>query len=129
MSEVRSHLARKGVNDEDADLILKWLEEKRYVSETRLAEREVELARGPRKIGREKVVAKLLARGVDETIAGDVVLSYDDADETNNALSLIGSTPRIQNDPEKAARFLVARGFSEEAVRAAIERTFPEFEF
>ena len=61
-SELRTHLESKGVLQEDADRVVAMMLARRFVSDERVVEREIELAKGPRKVGRDKVKAKLLEK-------------------------------------------------------------------
>ena len=127
-AELRSHLGSKGVSEDDAERVIGLVVARKFVSDKRLAEREIELARGPKMAGREKTRARLLARGADESLVEEAARSYTDAEETENALRLVSKKYKTSDDPAKAARFLLGRGFGEETVRAVLERFFPGLE-
>ena len=101
-SELRMHLESKGVLQEDADRVVAMMLARRFVSDERVVEREIELAKGPRKIGREKLAARLESKG----LSVDACSEYSLQEETENAIALIRS--RGLTDRQKAGRVLVS---------------------
>lgn len=120
-AELRAHLARKGVASEAVETAVAWAMAKGYVDDERVREREIELAKHDRKVGRAKVVARLERRGVN---TGEANTGYGDEEEVATALRLIESRPDMRWD--KAARLLGSRGFSEETIRAVLEQVYPD---
>ena len=128
-AELRAHLTGKGVSEAEVNRVVAAMLARRFVSDERVAEREVELAKGARKVGKEKAKARLLHRGTPEEVVEKAVAGYEQSEEADNALSLLRTKFKPTDDPARAARFLLARGFGEETVRAALEQTFPGIEF
>lgn len=126
-AELRAHLESKVESLAEVERVVRLMAEKKFVSDVRLVEREVELAKGVRKLGKERTRMRLLQRGADEGVVREVDGQYSEAEETANAITLIQT--RGKGDPQRAARILASRGFSEDAARAALEKTFPEIDW
>lgn len=121
-SELKTHLESKGFRKEDIDRVVAMMLTKRFVSDERVVEREIELAKGPRKIGREKLAARLESKG----LSVDASSAYTLQEETENAIAVIRS--RSLTDRQKAGRVLVSRGYSEEALIIALDKEFGDWE-
>lgn len=128
-AELRKHLVARDFPPTEIEAAVAWAVQKRYVSDSRLAEREVETAKGPRAIGRDKARAKLEKRGASEESVEQAMAHYSEAEELQVALRLAQSKFTSENKPEKIARFLLGRGFGEEAVRATIATFRPDLEW
>ncbi|MBS1713557.1 MAG: RecX family transcriptional regulator [Armatimonadetes bacterium] len=126
-AELRSFLAKKGVEEAELERIVAYCKSKKFVMDERLADREAELAKSQRFDGRLKVAAKLERRGVDEAVLDRAMTAYSEADESEAAKAWL-RTKRF-SDPRKAARSLTSKGFGEEATRAALAEAFPDTEF
>ncbi|MCW5937269.1 MAG: RecX family transcriptional regulator [Fimbriimonadaceae bacterium] len=127
-NEVRLHLELKGVDPDLADEISSRLTKEGFVDDSRVAERETELAKGPRRIGRGLLSARLERRGVGEDVIDQTSREYSEKEECENALAALRAKFKEGADMGKAARFLAGRGFSEEAVRSALEAFFPDWD-
>ena len=123
--ELSRYLVSHGVEDEDAAVVLARLTELGYVSDGRIASETVRAAQAGRPVGKEKVKAKLLRRGIDENVVDQAVVSLDHAGEVERAMVLAAKLGTAAG-PAKTARYLAARGFDEEAVRDVVERLFPD---
>ncbi len=124
-AELRRHLARKGVADDTAESVVADLKFQRYLDDSRLAERETELAQTLRLEGRLKAQARLERRGAEDAAVESALTQYTEADERGLAEGLLRKRFSSDDDPAKAARYLVAKGFGEEAVRGALDAVFP----
>lgn len=120
-SELRAHLEMKGHEPQVVEVVVDWSRSKGYISDTRVTDRETELA-VTRRIGREKLTAKLTKRGLDTESAE----GYSAERERAIAVRLL-EEKKIES-AAKAARYLSNRGFSEETVREVIARRFPDLE-
>ncbi|MBS1709069.1 MAG: regulatory protein RecX [Armatimonadetes bacterium] len=123
--ELRRWLGARGVEPADIDAVLGRLVELGYVSDARVAEEAVQAAQGEKPVGKERVRAKLLRRGLDESLVESAVGEMEHASEVEKALTVaarLGSGTGMA----KTARYLAARGFDEETVRDTLERLFPD---
>ena len=127
-AELRAHLALKGVTPGNIDRVTVYCLEKGYVSDERVAARAVELARDRVQTGRIKVGEALLRRGIESETVEDILASYTDDEELETALAFLKRKLSPTDSPQKAARMLTTKGFSEETVRSALERHFPDLE-
>ena len=128
-AELRLHLIAKGIRKEEIDQVVGSMTALSYVSDARVAEREIDLAKTERKIGKEKVKARLISRGTDEAAVEQAVAAYDQETEIANAMAFLSAKKYVPSDAAKAARALVARGFSEETCSSALSRYFPEIDW
>lgn len=127
-SELRSHLVAKGVTPGNVDRVTEYCLQKGYVDDVRVAERAVELARTRVQVGRMKVGEALTRRGVAEDTVQRVLSLYSDTQELETAAAVLKRKLGPEDKPDKAARMLATKGFSEETVWAALEKAFPGFE-
>ncbi len=124
VDELRAYLASKGRSSAEIDLTLAICLERGFVNDQRVADRETDLARNVKRAGREKLKQRLVSRGLldDEAEPGGYTLDQ----ETENAIALLEK--KQVNDVAHAIRALSSRGYSEEAVRAALAKRFPEWD-
>ncbi|MGC4121699.1 MAG: regulatory protein RecX [Myxococcales bacterium] len=125
--ELRRKLEAKGFSAEEIDQAMARLKELRYLDDEALAESRAEsLVQSERK-GPRLAVRKLEAAGIEEEKAEAAVESAKGgASERELALKALEKrrppvgpdTPR--DERFKAARWLAARGFSEETIRAVL---------
>lgn len=123
-AELRAALVQAGACAEDADWACDWLAGQGIVDDGRVAGREVELAVRAKGWGRAKVEARLEARGAEPSASGEALALLDEGTEAALAVQALRKRPG-ERSPAAAARFLASRGFSEEAVRAALDATCP----
>lgn len=117
-SELLARLGGRGITAEIAATVVEQLRERGLVNDGRLIERIIEQNHRPGS-GRLKVKAKLISRGIDETVADQALAAIDDATEVRHALdSLVGKA--FIEDPGKAYRQLANRGYEEEIVERAL---------
>lgn len=125
VDELVRHLVMRGIELEDAQAVVTRLVELGYVADERVAGEAVDAVRAGKPVGREKVRAKLLSRGIDESLVEQAVGGLDHSSEVERALALATKLGTAAG-PAKTARYLAARGFDEEAVRDVLERLYPD---
>jgi SOS response regulatory protein OraA/RecX len=67
-------------------------------------------------------------RGIDGDAVVEALKSYTDIEERATALTFLTRKLSPSDPPQKAARMLAAKGFSEETVRCVLEGLFPGLE-
>lgn len=130
-AEIESRLKSGGFPDEIVVQCLARLESWGYLDDQRVAKREVEHLAPAKGIGKNRVRARILSRGVDEDLAEQALQPLNDQEETQKALALLQKKYPPEATPTeqaKAGRFLLQRGFEEETVRQALARHFPAYE-
>ncbi|MGE0001991.1 MAG: regulatory protein RecX [Fimbriimonadaceae bacterium] len=125
---LQARLEEAGHAQKDAQAAVDWLQRQRYLDDHGVAHRETEKAVTRRGWGRLRIEARLedLEVSADATEAALECLD----EETEKSLAAIALSKRFKGKIEvpKAARFLAGRGFSEEAVRAALDAASPDWE-
>ncbi|MCG9894508.1 MAG: recombination regulator RecX [Fimbriimonadaceae bacterium] len=114
--EVREALERAGHPPEEIAAALARLSERGYLNDARLAESEAERLRG-KGWGPLRVAAEMQKRGLPP-----VEFQGDEAEDARLALEEAG---RISQGPARAARWLLSRGFNQEAVERVVSELFP----
>jgi regulatory protein len=127
-AELRTRLQKRGYPEAEITSALRDLAQGRWLDDQRVLEREIEQSIAHPGIGREKTRATLLKRGLDEEIVENSLIAWSEEDETAKAAAFLEARLKPEDAPARAARMLVSRGFSEEAVRSALERRFPDWE-
>lgn len=127
-AELRSHLVLKGVTPANVDRVAEYCLLKGYVDDARVAERAVELARTRVQVGKIKVGEALARRGVAEETILAALSTYSEEQELDSATAVLKRKLSPGDKPDKAARTLAAKGFSEDTVWAALEKCFPDLE-
>lgn len=115
--EIAELLRRKDVDQDSVQATLAKLTTLGYLNDDALAERTVERLRGDG-VGNARIVQSLAKRGL--TLPEDSMTS--DNDESTRALTLLRRKFPDGTDRGRAGRFLVAKGFEEEAVIEAVDQ-------
>jgi regulatory protein len=121
--EVYHKLLTKGFSEEDASEAVSLLVGQDVVSDTRFAEvyTRVRVDRG---FGPVKIRAELREKGVDRDLADNAIKTYDEEwlNLAENArIKRFGEgIPKEAKDQAKQMRFLQARGFMHDHIRAAL---------
>ena len=129
--ELGRKLARYAEEGDDVNALLDWLEKNKWLSEERFSESLIH-RRAPR-YGNSRIVAELQSHG----IAGDALqelkagLAEDEVARCCDVWhrKFRGKVAEDAEERAKQMRFLIARGFSQKAVRAAMKGVDPEEEF
>jgi SOS response regulatory protein OraA/RecX len=122
-AELRKALAGKHDADE-VDAAIAWLSARKLLSESRAVEATVRpRSSGKRAEGDQKLRERLERRGVaSEAVEAALADAPSEADRMHDALAAKFRPEDGQR--AKAGRFLLSRGFEEEAVESALDRFF-----
>ncbi len=109
---------------EDVEVALAWLTARKLLSEDRAAEATVRpRAQGRRAEGDQKLRQRLEARGATEEAIEKAIA--ETPDQTQRMHDALAAKFRPEDGQRaKAGRFLLARGFEEDAVESALNRFF-----
>lgn len=118
-AQVEQFLLRKGAAPAQTQQTIGRLSDLRYLNDGAYAERWIETCLARRPMGRERLEAELLFKGVPEAVAGRVIrTALRDLDEdtlARRALAVIRRAGR-QLTPAQSVRLLRQRGFEEETI-------------
>lgn len=123
-SEIEARLEAKSCSPETRAAVLDFLRANRLLDDSRVAEELLRQRTGKRSVGREKLRATLLAKGVPEGIVDEAIGSRDDEEELEAMAQALAGRKWTENGRARAARFLLSRGFPEELLESALERHF-----
>ncbi|MBH0189835.1 MAG: regulatory protein RecX [Nitrospira sp.] len=119
VAQVEQFLHRKGAAQAQIQQTISRLSDLRYLNDGAYAERWIESCLARRPMGRERLEAELLLKGVPEAVAGRAIRAVlRDLDEdalAHRALAGIRRTGR-QLTPAQLVRLLRQRGFEEETI-------------
>ena len=120
--ELKRKLARYAEEGDDVDALLDFLEKNNWLSQERFAESLIHRKAG--RYGNSRVVAELQSHGVNGEALAELKSGLAES-ETARALEVwqrkFGSVAQDAAERSKQMRFLIARGFSGSAVRAALK--------
>ncbi|MFS2018692.1 recombination regulator RecX [Massilia sp. CT11-108] len=120
--ELARKLSRYAEEGDDVEALLDFLEKNNWLSQERFAESLVHRRAG--RYGNARVLAELQQHGVNGE-AFDELKSELKESETARARDVwrrkFGRVPRDAEERSKQMRFLMQRGFSQSAVRAALK--------
>ena len=121
--QVERFLTRKGASSTQTKQVIKRLSALRYLDDRAYATRWIESAIARRPIGREGLKSELLARGLSEALADEVIgEALQDVDEDTLARRAVRmqrrNRPRLSQ--RQTASFLRQRGFAEETIERII---------
>jgi SOS response regulatory protein OraA/RecX len=119
-SEVRAALHRYDLDV--VERVVEYLRRHRLLDDARTTENAVETNVGRRAVGDALLVDRLVARGADESLVAEVLQEAEP--EAARIDAILRAKYQPTDDPAKAGRFLYGRGFSEEAIGAALEAYF-----
>ena len=120
--ELGRKLAKYAEEGDDVDALLDFLEKNNWLSQERFAESLVHRRAG--RYGNARVLAELQQHGVEGDDLAELKSTLKDT-ETARAKEVwrrkFGTPPQDAEQRSKQMRFLMARGFSSSAVRAALK--------
>jgi regulatory protein len=120
--DLRRKLARYATGDEDVDEVLNFLEQNNWLSQERFTESLVH--RRAARFGDRRIVAELQSHGVEGEALHDLKANLKET-EAARAREIwqrrFGTVAADAQERSKQMRFLLQRGFSQQAVRAAIQ--------
>ncbi len=126
--ELREKLLAAGFSDGDVEEVVNFLRGRKLLNDDNTTQSLIDRRSGKRAVGTEKLRAELEKRGASEDIAEQLLAV---ASESERALDALRGKFKLGADRAKAGRFLVGRGFAEEAIETALgefcgDETFPE---
>ena len=128
--ELKRKLARHAEEGDDIDALLDFLEKNNWLSQERFAESLIHRKAG--RYGNSRVVAELQSHGVNGEALAELKSDLAES-ETARAVEVwrrkFGKVAEDAAERSKQMRFLMARGFSSSAVRAALKGAPDEDDF
>lgn len=128
--ELRRKLARHAEEGDDIEALLDFLEKNNWLSQERFAESLIH--RKAARYGNSRVVAELQSHGVNGEALAELKSDLAES-ETARAVEVwrrkFGTVAQDAAERSKQMRFLMARGFSSSAVRAALKGAPEDDEF
>lgn len=121
--QVERFLTRKGASSTQTKQVIKRLSALRYLDDRAYATRWIESAITRRPIGPEGLKSELLARGLSEALADEVIgdaLQVVDEDTLARRAVRMQRRNRPRLSPRQTASFLRQRGFAEETIERII---------
>jgi len=122
-AQVEHFLRARGASPAQVKHTIGRLSDLRYLNDRAYAERWIEACLARRPMGRERLEAELLAKGVPETVAGQAIrAALRDLDEEALARRVLLHVRRTgrQLTPVQSMRLLRQRGFEEETIERMI---------
>jgi regulatory protein len=125
-AEIRERLARRSIDAEAAERVIRHLKAKNFLCEERVVEQTLRISGERRKEGKLKLLYRLEQRGVDPQLKKEAESELDPEAELAKALVLLDKKYSPSDKVEKGALHLARKGFEEETVREACERFFDQ---
>ena len=128
--ELRRKLARYAEEGDDVDAVLDFLEKNNWLSQERFSESLIH--RRSARFGNSRIVAELQSHGIAGEALKELKTGLTDSEEARACeiwQRKFGTVAQDAAERSKQMRFLLQRGFSHRAVRAAIAGANPEEEF
>ena len=125
--ELRRKLSKHAQEDEDVDALLDFLEKNNWLSQQRFSESLIH--RRSARYGNSRIVAELQSHGVNGEALQEFKGSLTDSEVTRACevwQRKFGAVALDADGRGKQMRFLMQRGFSHSAVRAAMRGTCPD---
>lgn len=128
--EMRDKLKRAGAGGDDIERVLEFLREYRFVDDGDFAKRYARDLKNLRKLGKRRVRAELIKKGIAAELADDAVSELDW--ETEDVL-----TPLVrkklagdfeQKSRDRCMRYFITRGYGFDEIKRAIENVKAEEE-
>ena len=120
--ELKRKLARHAEEGDDVEALLDFLEKNNWLSQERFAESLIH--RKASRYGNSRVVAELQSHGVNGEALAELKSELAES-ETARAVEVwrrkFGTVAQDAHERAKQMRFLMARGFSQRAVREALK--------
>lgn len=125
--ELARKLARYADEGDDVDALLDFLEKNKWLSEERFSESLVH--RKASRYGNSRILAELQQHGIQGDALQEVKAGLNDT-ESARACEVwqrkFGKVAEDANERSKQMRFLMQRGFSQRAIRAAMQGRDPD---
>lgn len=127
-AEITAHLTKKQFEPKVIEQTIHWLTRYKLINEEQLASRETQLTRASSTTGKHKLQEKLAKRGVPPEIIASQISEITESQELEKANLLLIKKFKSQDNPSKAGRFLIGKGFDEEIVKQALSQFFEDSE-
>ena len=127
--ELGRKLARHAQEDDDVDALLDFLEKNNWLSQERFAESLIH--RRAARFGNSRIVAELQSHGVNGEALQELKSGLSTSERERAHQVWQRKFGEVATDPAarlKQVRFLMQRGFSQNAVRAAIKGDIDGFD-
>lgn len=128
--ELKRKLARHAEEGDDIDALLDFLEKNNWLSQERFAESLIHRKAG--RYGNSRVVAELQSHGINGEALAELKPGLAES-EIARAIEVwqrkFGTVAQDAAERNKQMRFMLARGFSSSAVRAALKGAPEDDEF
>ena len=125
--ELRRKLSKHAQEDDDVDALLDFLEKNNWLSQERFSESLIN--RRSARYGNSRIVAELQSHGVNGEALQDLKSGLADS-EVARACEVwqrkFGAVALDADGRGKQMRFMMQRGFSQKAVRAAMRGSCPD---
>ncbi len=128
--ELGRKLARHAQEGEDVDALLDFLEKNNWLSQERFSESLVH--RRAARFGNSRIVAELQSHGVNGEALQEIKAGLNDSETARACEVWQRKFGAVASDPaarSKQVRFLMQRGFSQRAVRTAMQGSADDDEF
>ena len=128
--ELGRKLARHAQEGEDVDALLDFLEKNNWLSQDRFSESLVH--RRAARFGNSRIVAELQSHGVKGEALQEIKAGLNDSETARACEVWQRKFGAVASDPaarSKQVRFLMQRGFSQRAVRTAMQGSTDDDEF
>ena len=125
--ELRRKLSKHAQEDEDVDALLDFLEKNNWLSQQRFSESLIH--RRSARYGNSRIVAELQSHGVNGEALQELKGSLTDSEVTRACevwQRKFGAVALDADGRARQMRFLMQRGFSHSAVRAAMRGSCPD---
>jgi regulatory protein len=124
VAEVRRHLERKRVEPAGIDAAIEELERMQYLDDARFAQRFAEDRRRLDAWGADRIERRLLALGIEPSLAAAAVSDADGHDELAAAVEVlrhrVRHVPRTDRERDRALGVLARRGYELELAYDAV---------
>ncbi len=125
MWELTTRLEAKGYPSGLVVSVIETLRERKLLDDDRVIERAIEQALAKPGTGRLKVKARLVSRGIEESVVDKALVAIPEDQQVKSALDTFVGRPFFE-DQGKAYRHLANRGFEEEIIETALMRYYRE---
>jgi len=120
VAELRAHLASKRYEAGDVETVVQLLIERRLIEDDRTTRNLIEQRSGKRAIGTGRIRLELESLGADPA-AVERYIDEIGQTESERALDALRAKYKTGAERAKAGRFLIGRGFDEDAVESALD--------
>jgi regulatory protein len=124
-AQVKAFLTEKGATAPQAKRAVERLKRLKYLDDASYALRWIENRLARRPMGRERLKAELLAKGLPERLVEETIrVAWRGVSERELALRVVSSRAGrgTERDLRRAIRLLRQRGFDEDTIEAVIRR-------